>query len=165
MMRSYIQKATAWKNKVYQEVLRECGDRIAKSGYFRKDAVIQKLGYDGMEDVLNWSFIVDWLSDTNGAYGVMTVPVAERFFKEKVYARSPTATGPIAIGRYIATGNGKKTVGYVRASFQGGEFLLWRAQHMLAQHNGKKEALKAIVTRANSDPAISPTVMKALPIV
>lgn len=162
-MRGYIQKGTAWRNRLYQEVLLECGTQIAANGYCRKDTVIHKLGYAGMEDSINWAFIVEWLSDTNGAYGVMTVPVAERFFKEKVFTRNPTATSPIAIGRYIATGNGKKTVGYVRANYQDGVFLLWRTQHMLAQRNGKTNALKRIITRAQGDPGILPAVRRQLP--
>lgn len=169
-MRGYIQRTTAWRNRLYQEVLQECGTRVTARGYFRKDAVIQHLGYVGMEEALNWGFIIDWLSDTKGVYGVMTVPVAERFFKDRVYERAtdsdgrPTA-GPIAIGRYVASGNGKKTVGFVRANYQGGEFLLWRAQNMEAQLNGKTNAIRAVVRRAANDPAIPPAVQNLLPIV
>lgn len=164
-MGNFIHKTTAWKCRIHQSVLRECARLLSEHGYFRKSSIVDKLHLEGVEQAIRWDYIVDFLEDKDGEFAMTICPVPERFFKDRIYLKQgdfadtePSFEPSFAVHRYSAGGHGKKTTGYVRGSFSGGRFLLYRVERLADQINGTKKALKDRVERGRRDPSIEPEV-------
>jgi len=131
-MSKYLRREVAAKNAVYQAILEACTKRLAEVGYFSKEEVLQDTGMEAFDDSIRWDYVVDFL---RSGQGVELIPMAQRFF-----TRHKAADRRHAPQMFIATGHGKKTMGYANVTIDGGVFAIKQLQNRKSMQNGVGKA-------------------------
>ena len=130
----YLRREIAIACPVHQAVLAKCADDLELSGRFKKDDVVKTLGFQAMESAIRWDYIVEFLREQQS---VEVVPMAEAFWKQ--HKKSDRAIKP---EKFMASGHGKKTVGYASVEMDGGVFALKKLKYKRTMANGTGEAFK-----------------------
>jgi hypothetical protein len=116
-----MSKKNILQNLSHSEVFRRCKVELDDKGFFSKDDVLEKTKCLDVADSIRWDILRTLLEETLEAE---LIPVVQTFFPRgmasivKSHGRSETVEFS-AVNfpeKFIATGNGKKTAGYVMAS-------------------------------------------------
>lgn len=96
--------------KVHNEIKDRCVELLRLRGSFEFDRVLEDTGYRSVADSIKWHLIGDMIGKE---HEIGLIPVARRFFHQRSVASNPEGWKPEANpGKFLATGNGKKTAGY-----------------------------------------------------
>src|SRR5215472_2760135 len=99
----------------HQEIIAECDNQLAVVGSFHKASVLAKLKHTALAKAIRWDHIVTILA--TGQYDHKLVAVSERYFRRK---------DGDGIEQFVATGYGKRTAGWARASLENGLLAEWK---------------------------------------
>ncbi|MDQ3748021.1 MAG: hypothetical protein M3367_03235 [Acidobacteriota bacterium] len=121
---SKIRRPQFANDRVHKEVREMAEEYLKTKGSFSFDEVLEKVGFEGLSDYIQWTFIYEYLAERNFAL----IPVNDLFFR------------PIR-DRYIKYESGEK-VKHVDASPQ--LFIAW----------GRGKTIKGYVTEQAAPPSI-----------
>jgi hypothetical protein len=114
----YLRYEKAIASKVYREIVDECVVRLNDHGTCIKQDVLDRTGYDAVSDDLRWDYIRRMIETS---YDTELIPLAPSFMKRHRKQEEITFTE-----RFVARGNGRRTIGYANASQQNGHFVIHR---------------------------------------
>jgi hypothetical protein len=153
------------QSDLHQKVLDACRAALVAEQCFRKDEIMKTVRDVFLIDAVRWDWIVKKLKADKSfpGGGVDLIPVAESFFKanamEKAAMKADYPAGedptqykhhPAFPGKWTATGFGKRTAGWVMATYADGRFALYKAELAMKNVNGRAKQnreLGAAVTR------------------
>jgi hypothetical protein len=150
-MSKYLRREVAAKNAVYQAILEACSTRLAEIGYFSKDEILETTGMEAFDDSIRWDYIVDFLRH---GQGVELVPMAQRFFN-----RHKASDRIHAPQLFIASGHGKKTMGYANVTIDGGVFAIKQLRDRKSLQNGVGKAYREYAERLHERQLIDDNLM------
>jgi len=133
-MSKYIRREAVRACAIHQSVMDRAADDLEKSGAFRKEDVIDALGLRVMEDSIRWDYIRDFLQEDQGCE---LVPVAKSYFK--AHLKIDEQANP---EKFIATGYGKKTAGFISVIAKNDHLTVRRLQQRQALANGVGKAFR-----------------------
>jgi hypothetical protein len=136
-MTKYLRYEAALDSPVYQQIAEEAYRRLLAVGSFEKDEVLKETRHLIFKDAIHWEFIKRMLESRDAAHDVELIPVAASYFKR--HADEQEVTFP---ERFVATGHGKKTAGYVLATAENGHFVTYNLKT-------KKNRAVGIAKKAN----------------
>lgn len=133
-MSKYVRREAVRACAIHQSIMDRAAEDLEHSGSFRKLDVIEALGLRVMEDSIRWDYIRDFLQEDQGCE---LVPVAERYFKS--HQKVEEQINP---EKFIATGNGKKTAGFVSVIADNDHLTVRRLKQRQALANGVGKAFR-----------------------
>lgn len=116
-MVKFLRFAKAQSNHVYMEIADYAVERLIANGFFIRDEVLERTGYDAGFDI-RWDYvrrIIEEKHDTE------LIPLGPRFLSRHQLQDEQQFTE-----RFIAGGNGRKCVAYANATQKNGHFILMR---------------------------------------
>jgi len=140
-MTKFLRFEAAKGSPVYQTIIADAVDRLMHVGGFSKDEVLDATGYNVFDDnSIRWDYVKRIIEED---HDTDLIPMASVYFKVnqrngRKDRRHGAAFPPTQFPeRYIATGNGKKTAGYVIASDVNGHFVVQRLKITRGHIQGK----------------------------
>ena len=124
----YLRFEKAVASIIYVTVVKEAELRLEDHGTFIKDDVIRRVGYDAIGDDIRWDYvrlIIERKHDTE------LIPLAPSFLKRHKKEEELKFTE-----KFIARGNGRRTIGYANACPQNGHFIIHRLRTKLKTAEG-----------------------------
>ena len=134
--------------EIHMKLKREAEEWLDAFGFFEVEEVIEKTGFKLVSPAVRWDYIVRWIEEGQPYF---LIPVAASFFpktrKEKAFKREnePTAVPE----KYIATGYGKRTAGYVAGNRDNEHFV--RYQIKTNANRGKGKMAKTLERARKAD--------------
>lgn len=117
-MAKFLRFDKAVQSKVYSEIVQECEIKLEDKGYFAKIDVIDGAGYDAIADDIRWDYVRRMIEER---HETELIPLAPSYFKRHRRDEEKQFTE-----KFVARGNGRRTVGYANASEQNGHFVIHR---------------------------------------
>ena len=133
-MSKYVRRHAVRECAIHQSVMELATQRLEKDGAFHKAEVIDELGLRVMEDSIRWDYVRDFIQEDQGSE---LVPVAAKYFKQ--HTKNEELANP---EKFIATGYGKKTAGFVSVIAENDHLTVRRLQQRQALANGVGEAFR-----------------------
>ena len=133
-MSKYMRREVIRECAIHQSIMDLASEGLETNGSFRKLNVIEALGLRAVEDSIRWDYIRDFLQEDQDCE---LVPVAERYFKQHQLAEEHTTPE-----KFIASGNGKKTAGFVSVIEGTDHLVVRRLQQRQALANGVGKAFR-----------------------
>jgi hypothetical protein len=141
------------ESELYQNVLAACEKALAGSGQFNKLDIMKKVKNEALTNDMRWDWIIKKITDGHHMPGgrVELISVAESFFKASDKARAamlldeddPKYTKELSFpGKYCAHGYGKRTAGWVLATYAEGRFALYKVKLSGALTKGRVHATR-----------------------
>lgn len=127
-MSKFIRRETVRKCAIHQSIMEQASEDLEHTGAFDKDDILETLGLKVMEDSVRWDYIRDFIQEDQGCE---LVPVAASYFKR--HKRDEELTSP---ERFIASGHGKKTAGFVSVTLQNDHLIVHRILQRQRMANG-----------------------------
>ena len=124
----YLRFEKAVVSVIYITIVKEAELRLEDHGTFIKDEVIRRVGYDAIGDDIRWDYvrlIIERTHDTE------LIPLAPSFMKRHKKEEELRFTE-----KFIARGNGRRTIGYANACPQNGHFVIHRLKTKLKTAEG-----------------------------
>jgi hypothetical protein len=139
------------ESELYQNVLAACEKALAGSGQFNKLDIMKKVRNEALTNDMRWDWIIKKITDGHHMPGgkVELISVAESFFKASSKARAammldeddPKYTKELSFaGKYVAHGYGKRTAGWVLATYAEGRFALYKVRLSSSLTKGRAHA-------------------------
>jgi hypothetical protein len=136
------------ESELYTNVLTACEKALATQGQFHKLDIMKKLKNEALVNDMRWDWIVRKLQAGHDMPGgkVELISVAESFFSAKPKARAamlldeddPKYVKELSFaGKYVAHGYGKRTAGWVLATYAEGRFALYKVKLSSALIKGR----------------------------
>lgn len=149
-MTANMTEARFAESELHQKVLKACTDALVNVGQFRKARIMDEVNDAAMIDSVRWDWIVRKIRKGNSMPSgkVELIAVAESFFKADrkkkaaMHVDYVTKESDSFPGKYVAQGCGKRTAGWVLATFAEGRFALYKAELMRKNSDGKKRNLE-----------------------
>lgn len=127
-MTKYLRYEAAKASTVYRAIIDDAIERLVDVGRFAKAEVLAATGYDVFDDeAIRWDYVKRIIEEE---HDTELIPMASVFFRDgqrdgRRDKRHGSAFPPEQFPeRYIATGHGKKTAGFVIASNINGHFVV-----------------------------------------
>tara|TARA_R110000824_G_scaffold3913_1_gene18695 strand:- start:144 stop:572 length:429 start_codon:yes stop_codon:yes gene_type:complete len=114
--------------------MERASEDLEHSGAFNKEEILETLGLIVMADSVRWDYIREFLQEDQGCE---LVPVAASYFKR--HKRDEELTSP---ERFIASGHGKKTAGFVSVTIQNDHLVVCRIGQRQKMANGAGEKFR-----------------------
>jgi hypothetical protein len=127
-MSKFVRRETVRKCAIHQSIMERASEDLEHAGAFNKEDILETLSLKVMEDSVRWDYIRDFLQDDQGCE---LVPVAASYFKR--HKRDEELTSP---ERFIASGYGKKTAGFVSVSLENDHLVVCRVKQRQKMANG-----------------------------
>jgi hypothetical protein len=131
----YIRREVVRECAIHQSIMHLASENLESRGAFRKLTIIDDLGLRAMEDSIRWDYIRDFLQEDQDCE---LVPVAESYFKQ--HQMSEELLNP---EKFIATGYGKKTAGFVSVIVDTDHLVIKRLEQRAAVANGVGKAFRS----------------------
>ena len=131
-MSKYMRRSVIRECAIHQSIMDRASEGLETNGSFRKVTVLEELGLKTVEDSIRWDYIRDFIQEDQDCE---LVPVAEKYFKQ--HKMSEELVNP---ERFIATGNGKKTAGFVSVVAETDHLTVRRLEQRRALANGVGKA-------------------------
>ena len=131
---SYLRRTDAMLCPVHNAILNKCADDLELSGRFKKEDVIDLLGFKAVAASIRWDYIVEFLREQQF---VEVVPMAASFWKQ--HKKADRVINP---EKFMASGHGKKTVGYASVELDNGIYAIKKLEHKKAMANGVGAAFR-----------------------
>ena len=141
-MSRYMRREVIRECAIHQSIMDLASEGLATNGSFRKVSVIEALGLRAVEDSIRWDYIRDFLQEDQDCE---LVPVAERYFK-----RHSISEEQINPEKFIATGHGKKTAGFVSVIAETDHLTVRRLRQRQALANGVGKAFRTYAEAVQS---------------
>lgn len=140
-MNKYLRFADAQKSRVYRELVSCATQRLEDHGVFNKDEVLGHTGLMEISDSIRWDYIRKMIEDE---FDTELIPLALSYFKR--HSKKNEVKEP---AKYIATGHGKRTVGFANGTQEHGHFLVHRMK--LKENVAKGVEASAAKTRNRAE--------------
>jgi len=163
-MSKFLRRATAEKSPTYMAVRDEALALLKTSSSFRKDTVITRLRLEVFADAIRWDYIRSMIQDELG--GVDLIPVAEAYFQARILINGRMESNTKELRkrlpeRFVASGHGKKTTGYVTVVPENNHFVVVVARRKDAQAMGSKRAAEKFVIDAKDRGCLAPPAIES----
>ena len=139
MSNKYLRKTVARECPIHSDILDQCKALLVEVGYFEKKDVLEALNFTAVESSIRWDYIAQFISDE---HDIDIVPLAQRFF-----SRHPIAERQTAPEKFIASGHGKKTVGYATVRLENGVFAIRQLKNKASRAKGMSKATEVSHTK------------------
>lgn len=140
-MNKWLRKEKAVVCPIHKMVQAEASNRLAHSGDFSKEEILEALNLEAIEEAIRWDYIREFLETDHGCE---LLPVSAAYFK-----RHQKRDEQINPSRYIATGHGKKTAGFAAIIAKNEHLIVERVKQRKKVANGVAEALRKYVDAIN----------------
>jgi len=100
----------------------ECEQWLSSFGHFEKEEVIEQTGSKYIASAIRWDYIVHWIEEDKKYF---LIPVAGSYFPKKrseIKFKRENDEHKVP-EKYIATGHGKRTAGFVAGNTENGHFV------------------------------------------
>jgi len=134
-----LRRDKAILNKVYIDIKNKCMEYLNDKRMFKKQWILKDLSMEVFADSIRWDYIAEWIEKDGDCE---LAPLAEAFFKSRTIKDERQKLLPIGSedskalsresiaekvpGKFVASGHGKKTVGYASVTFANGALHLER---------------------------------------
>jgi hypothetical protein len=133
-------------SQLYVDVLKACEESLDLFSQFNKRAIMRFLNNEAFTDTIRWDWIVRKIEEGHQMPSgkVQLIAVAESFFKAKAKDKAAMGTDASFPGNYIATGYGKRTAGWVLATYADGRFALYKVKQVANNITGRNNRNRAL---------------------
>lgn len=139
---------------LHQKVLAAARKALLADGCFHKEDIMKEAKDVFLIDAVRWDWIVRKLTADKSfpGGGVELISVAEFFFKASAKTKAAMNTDytykheDSFPGKYVAQGYGKRTAGWVLATFAEGRFALYKAELSKKNADGRTKQNQALGT-------------------
>lgn len=137
----YLRKDRALSCPIHRAIKDEAAKRLAHSGVFSKEEVLDALNFRAVEDAIRWDYVREFLQEDEGCE---LVPLALSFF-EKSRTEKRRMEEKVNPTKFLAQGHGKKTIGYAAVTSDNDALVVARIQYREKVRNGVDEKFRAYV--------------------
>jgi hypothetical protein len=151
---NYLRRMAALRCPIHQAIKDEASRRLAHSGVYSKEEVLEALSFEAIGDAIRWDYVREFIQEDQGCE---LMPLAQSYF-----TRHPKAEEHVNPAKFLAQGHGKKTAGYAAVTGANDHLVVARISFRRAQKNGVQTAfdayVKAVETRraAYQDELVKP---------
>lgn len=135
------------EDKTHTEIIECCVQLLMDRAEYEESDVLTRTGHTLMAKSIQWLKIRRAIE---ADHGIRLTPVVRRWFHQRSKRYNPKHFDPhISPEKFLAgTGTGKRAAGYVIATRENGELILYRLQRAHAEARGKTEAAKQLAAEA-----------------
>jgi predicted aspartyl protease len=116
MSEKWLRYDAAKQNPYYKQLIPLAIDYLTKRGVFERERLIKETNLGPFSDAIRWDYVVRMVEEETK---VELIPLAASFFERHDHTDDPKVPQ-----KYLASGHGKRTVGYAVASKEHGHFVI-----------------------------------------
>jgi hypothetical protein len=153
----YLRRKKAEACPIHQAVYQLASEDIVDRGVFEKIDLLKRLHFEAVAGSIRWDYISGWIE---AELKCELVPLVSRYFRR--HRQADVQDNP---AEYIASGHGKKTMGYGAVGFNEllNSIYIHRAKQRAAVTNGVGKAFRAYMSEVEKRGLELPTDLSLLP--